>query len=211
MIGSPSHLDMRRTGTIAMTCLLAVCGGCRGRPGIGRLSESSVVVAFGDSLTAGTGAGEGESYPSVLSGMIGCRVVNAGLSGEDTTSGLRRLPGILETERPDLVILCHGGNDMLGRQDRGAMAANLDAMVSMAKAAGADVILVAVPSPGLRLRPPPLYEEVAARRAVPLVPDAVSEILSTPALRSDFAHPNGVGYRKLAESVAALIREREGK
>ena len=101
----------------AVLCVLALCVGCGGHPSIQRLSTFSVIVAFGDSLTSGVGARGVESYPSLLSGILACPVVNAGVPGEDTSAGLRRLPGVLEKERPQLVILCHGGNDILNKDD----------------------------------------------------------------------------------------------
>ena len=199
------------TRSIAILCLFALCAGCGSHPKIRKLSPSSVVVAFGDSLTFGTGAGKEESYPSVLSEMIGCRVVNAGVSGENTTAGLARLPGVLENERPDLVILCHGGNDMLNGQDQSITIANLNAMIALAKNAGADVVLIGVPKPGLLLKPAAFYREIAAKQKIPFDPESLAKILSSPALKSDAVHPNAAGYRRLAESVGTLIGGSQGK
>jgi acyl-CoA thioesterase I len=194
---------------ITVLCVLALCAGCRRQPRIERLSASSVVVAFGDSLTSGTGASDSESYPAVLAGLLGCRVVNAGVPGEDTAAGLRRFPAVLESVRPQLVLLCHGGNDMLRKQDQQGTIANLNAMISLAKGTGADVILIGVPKPGLLLREAPFYEEIAAKYHIPLEPGTLSQILSSPALKSDYAHPNEAGYKKLAGSIAKLIRGSE--
>ena len=199
------------TKSVAILCLLAGCAGCGSHPKIRKLSPSSVVVAYGDSLTFGTGAGQAESYPSVLSGMIGCRVVNEGVSGENTTSGLARLPGVLENDRPDLVILCHGGNDMLNGQDQAITIANLTAMIAMAKNAGADVILIGVPKPGLPLKTAPFYREIAAREKIPVDVEALAGILSSPSLKSDPVHPNAAGYGRLAESVKTCIIGSRGK
>lgn len=99
---------MKTTKSIAILCVLVLGSGCGGNSKIRRLTASSVIVAFGDSLTSGTRASEDESYPSVLSGMIESRVVNAGVAGEHTAAGLRRLPAVLKREQPDLVILCEG-------------------------------------------------------------------------------------------------------
>jgi len=151
------------------------------------------------------------SYPSVLAEMIGCRVVNDGVSGETTTSGLARLPGVLETDQPDLVILCHGGNDMLRGQDPDSTIANLTAMIAMASNAGAGVILIGVPKPGLFLKPAVFYREIADRENIPVDAEVLAEILSSPALRSDPVHPNAAGYRRLAESVKTLIIGNQGK
>jgi lysophospholipase L1-like esterase len=196
---------MRTTKVIVILCLLVLCAGCGSSSKIRKLSSSSIVVAFGDSLTSGTGASQDESYPSVLSKMIGCRVVNAGEAGEDTSSGLDRLPSVLKNERPELVILCMGGNDMLRGQDTSITVANLNAMISMVKDTGADVVLIGVPKPALLLKPAPFYQEIAVKHDIPFSAQAVSNILSTPGLTSDPAHPNASGYRKLAESIRTLI------
>ena len=191
----------------AIMCALALCAGCGVNPAIRPVGPGAVVVAFGDSLTAGTGAAAGESYPALLSGMIGCRVVNAGVPGEVTAGGLARLPGLLEKESPRLVILCHGGNDMLNKLDRRETSANLDAMITMAKGAGADVILVGVPEPGLLLKAAPFYGELAARHRIPYESGALAKILSSRSLKSDYVHPNAAGYRRLAGSIAELINK----
>ena len=169
-----------------------------------------MVVAFGDSLTFGTGAGEAESYPSVLAEMLGCRVLNEGVSGETTTAGLARLPGVLESDHPDLVILCHGGNDMLQGQDPAIPIANLSTMIGMVRNAGADVILIGVPQPGLLLKPAAFYREVAARENIPLDAETLANILSSPELKSDPVHPNAAGYRRLAEAVKTRIIDSQG-
>jgi len=198
---------MKTAMPIAVLCLLGLALGCSRHPRIVRLSESSVVVAFGDSLTAGSGASTTESYPSVLADLIGCRVVNAGVPGEESSAALQRLPAVLQEERADLVILCEGGNDMLRRQEDGIIRRNLDAMVCMAQAVGADVILIGVPRPGLLLRVPSFYRQIADKNGIPCDSKTLARILSSPSLKSDYVHPNAAGYRRLAESVAALIRE----
>jgi len=197
---------MKVISSIGVLCLLVLSQGCGSHPRISKLSESSVVCAFGDSLTAGTGASITESYPSVLADMIGCRVVNAGVPGEESSAALQRLPTVLQKERADLVILCEGGNDLLGKQAEEVIRRNLDAMVSMARDTGASVILIGVPRPGLRLKVPPFYRQIADKHGIPCDSKTIAQVLSSPSLKSDYAHPNAAGYRKLAEAMAALIR-----
>jgi len=192
---------------LALALATLFMAGCAGKPRIAPLPADAVIVAFGDSLTSGVGADSGGTYPDGLSRLTGRRVINAGVPGEVTSDGLTRLPAILAAHRPALVILCHGGNDLLQRQDPAAIAANLQAMVRLIKASGADTILVAVPKPGLSLRPAAFYRRLAAQLRVPCDVQTLADILSQPALKSDTVHPNAQGYQMLAEAIARLIQE----
>ena len=201
-----SDLGMgRQLAAVLLAAILAsflvLSIGCARSPKIRPLPADAVVVAFGDSLTAGYGAEAGQDYPSVLARLSGWQVVNAGLSGELSAAGLARLPGVLEEHRPVLVLLCHGGNDILADSSSAPIAANLDAMIRLCREAGAEVVLLAVPRRGLRLKAAPLYAEVAKRNGVPLVEDAIAEVLSKNALKSDYVHPNAAGYAQIAEAV----------
>ncbi len=201
-----------RSRATATLCLLAVaCLGlaCSRRPTVRPLRPDSVVLAFGDSLTAGTGAEEGKPYPAVLAQILGCRVINAGQPGELAGAGADRLPALLQAYHPDLVVLCHGGNDMLQGDEAATTAENLRRMVRDARGADADIVMVAVPAPSLSLAPPRFYTEVARELTVPIDTRTLREIIGKPALRSDHVHPNAAGYRILAEAVAALIRRSE--
>lgn len=171
------------------------------------LAPEAVILAFGDSITAGTGAGVGESYPAVLGNLVGRRVVNAGVPGEVTAEGLVRLPEVLEREKPALVILCHGGNDLLRHMDQRQAADNLRAMIRLARERGAAVVLVSVPSPDLSLSPPPFYDELAKELGVPCERKALTRILGKGSLKSDHVHPNAAGYRQLAEALVALLKK----
>jgi len=171
------------------------------------LDKSDVVVAFGDSITFGTGAEPRESYPAVLEQMIGRRVVNAGIPGEVTAEGLSRLPQILDQEKPALLILCHGGNDTLRQLSRAQAADNIREMVRMARQRGVAVVLIAVPSLGLSVSPAPMYRDIAKELKIPLEEKTLSDILADGSLKSDLIHPNAAGYRRLAEAVAMLLKK----
>lgn len=192
-----------------LCCLIAmlICSACTTGPILPSLAADARILAFGDSLTRGIGAGPGESYPEVLSGLTGRTVINAGIPGETSGEGVARLAELLERERPALVIICSGGNDFLRRLDRGETTRNLLAMVRMAKERNVAVVLVAVPELGFTLKPPPLYREVAQAEAVPLEAEALSAILAKGSLKSDYIHPNAKGYHRLAKAVATLLRK----
>jgi lysophospholipase L1-like esterase len=180
---------------------------CSKTPQLPLLAADATILAFGDSLTFGTGAGEAESYPAVLARLTGRKVVNAGIPGEVSAVGLQRLPELLERERPVLLILCHGGNDLLARRDHQLIADNLRAMIRTAGDRGVPVLLVAVPALGLTLKPPSLYEELAREFRIPLERKALAHILGKNSLKSDYIHPNAAGYRLLAEALAELLKK----
>jgi lysophospholipase L1-like esterase len=180
---------------------------CSKTPQSPLLAADATILAFGDSLTAGTGAGETESYPAVLARLTGRNVVNGGMPGEVSAGGVQRLPELLERERPALLILCHGGNDLLARQNHQLIADNLRAMLRIAGEHGVPVLLVAVPAPDLMLKPPKLYEELSGEFRIPLERNALSHILGKSTLKSDYIHPNAAGYRLLAEALAELLKK----
>lgn len=187
-----------------LTLSLAGCG--EKAPALPKLSPSDVVVAFGDSLTQGTGASEDESYPAVLSKLIGHAVVNAGVPGEVTTQGLARLPGVIAEHSPRLVIVCLGGNDMLRKVADAEIKRNLQAIVKALKERGVAVVLVGVPRPSLITSAPEFYAEIAKEHGIPYEGKVVTSVLYSPGLKSDPIHPNAAGYRKMAESIAELMR-----
>ena len=186
--------------------LLLSLAGCRDRtPRLQSLKPGSLILAFGDSLTSGYGARGEASYPAVLESLTGYRTVNAGRPGELSTEGLKRLPSLLQRYQPDLVILCHGGNDLLRRRDPAQTAANLRGMIEAVRNSEAEIVLIGVPQPGLWLRPAPFYQEIADEYRIPCNSKILPKILSRRELKSDTIHPNAAGYRQLAETLARLI------
>lgn len=172
------------------------------------LAADAVILAFGDSLTYGTGAEQAESYPAVLAALTGRQVINAGVAGEVSQEGRSRLSSVLDETRPALLILCLGGNDFLRRLDPAQIKENLRAMIQSAREREIAVVLIGVPTLGFGLQVPELYAEVAREAGIPLEGDILEEILSDPALKSDPIHPNAAGYKELAVALAALLKER---
>jgi acyl-CoA thioesterase I len=171
------------------------------------LGSDAVVLAFGDSLTYGTGAAESESYPAQLETLIGRRVVRAGVPGEVTAEALSRLPGELDAHAPRLVLLCIGGNDFLRRLGREQAEGNVRAMVRLARSRGIDVLLIGTPEPGFSVTPPAFYAGIARDYRLPYEEAAIGDVLRDASLKSDPIHPNAQGYRLIAERVAAALRK----
>src|SRR5205085_7620576 len=114
---------------LLLLAFLVALGGCGKSPKVDKLDANAVVLAFGDSLTYGTGAATTESYPAVLERRIGRKVVNAGVPGETSAEGLARLPAVIEEVQPRILVLCHGGNDFLRKMDEGRAGENVRAMI----------------------------------------------------------------------------------
>lgn len=185
--------------------LLAACGD--DPLPLPRLAPDAVILAFGDSLTHGTGARDYQSYPAVLGNRTGRTVINAGIPGEETDKGLRRLPGLLDRHKPDLLILCHGGNDILRKRDIAVTQANLGAMIRVARERNIPVVMIAVPNVGLFLSPADFYEDVAADMQIPIEDAILADLLGNNLYKSDHVHPNAAGYARLAEALEALLTE----
>jgi acyl-CoA thioesterase-1 len=190
---------------LAAFALLA--SGCSQPSKLAPLPADAVILAFGDSLTYGTGANEDESYPAQLARLTGRRVVREGVPGEVSDAGLARLPAALDEHRPRLLLLCHGGNDFLRRLPREKAAENVRAMIRLAKARGVEVLLIGTPEPGFTLTPAAFYGEIAKEFRIPYEGDVLGKILKDGSLKADQVHPNAKGYLLMAERVAELLRK----
>ena len=199
---------MRYLAAIAVLLTVVAVAACGNQPPqLPRLASDAVILAFGDSLTYGTGVGVDASYPAVLEKLTGRTVINAGVPGEITADGVKRLPALLDEEHPDLLILCHGGNDLLRKLDRDQTIANLRTMILAARSRNIPVVLIAVPQPTLLLRESAeFYEQLAQEMQLPLEDDALARIESDDALKSDPIHPNANGYRELAGAINTLLQ-----
>ncbi|MDP1572805.1 MAG: arylesterase [Thiobacillus sp.] len=180
---------------------------CDRAPTLPRLSPHDVIVAFGDSLTHGTGAASDTTYPAVLATLTGHTVINAGVPGDTTASGLQRLPVVLAEHKPRLVLLCLGGNDMLRKQPAAATKNNLRLLVQTIRASGAEVVLIGVPEPKVFGGAPDFYARVAEEMQLPLEQDIFNDVLKDNRLKSDPIHANAAGYRRVAERLAEFLRE----
>ena len=188
-------------------CLAVLLAACDRAPTLPKLSSHDVIVAFGDSLTHGTGAASDAAYPEVLSSLTGRTVINAGVPGDTTNSALERLPAVLAEHKPRLVLLCLGGNDMLRKYPAAATENNLRLLVQTIRASGAHAMLIGVPEPRLFGGAPDFYARVAEDLALPLEADIFNDVLKDNRLKSDPIHANAAGYRVVAERLAEFLVE----
>jgi acyl-CoA thioesterase I len=193
---------------IASLLAVFVLAGCGEKvPRVAAVGQNDVIVAFGDSLTYGTGAAEPESYPAILAQLINRSVIRAGVPGEMTAGGLARLAGVIDEHRPALVILCLGGNDMLRRVDDAQIRGNLREIIRSLKTRGISVVLVGVPKPALITSAPAFYGELASEFGIPYEGTIVTSVLYKSELKADPIHPNAQGYRMMAEAIAQLLKK----
>lgn len=179
-------------------------------------AREQVIVAFGDSLTSGAGVSSDQSYPALLAARLRAegyayRVVNAGVSGDTTAGGLRRVDWALKL-KPEIVIVELGANDGLRGQDLSSMRANLDQVVARFQSAGARVLLA-----GMRLPPnygnayttefAAVYQTVARKRGAPLIPFFLGDVGGNVQLnQADGIHPTAEGYRIIVDHLWPYLR-----
>jgi lysophospholipase L1-like esterase len=199
---------MRRAFLLLAILWAATLAGCGpSYPKLPKLAPNAVVLAFGDSLTFGTGAPPPEAYPAQLERMIGRKVVAAGVPGEISAEGLERLPRAIEESSPALLVLCHGGNDFLRKMGDDGAAANVRAMARLAQEKGIAVMIVATPKPGFGVSKVKFYEDIGRELAIPVETEVLLDVLGSGKLKSDLVHPNAEGYRRIAEAVAKVLKK----
>jgi len=194
----------RRLLALLVLLLAVACGGTKKEAA---LPAGSKVLALGDSLTAPHGVKPGEDWPTLLAQKTGWVVINAGVSGDTSAGALARLPALLDEHQPQLVLVSLGGNDMLRKVPSAQTVANLGSLLDLAKASGAKTVLLATPKPSIagavfnNLSPADFYADVAKDKKVPLIKDALPEVLSDTALKSDQLHPNAAGHALLGDKI----------
>ena len=197
---------------LALLVLLLVAA-CSHPPKEAHLPPGTRVLALGDSLTAAHGVTPDEAWPALLAARTGWIVINAGVSGDTSAGALQRLPALLEEHAPALVLVSLGGNDMLRRLPPSQTTANLGRMLALVKASGARAVLLATPKPSVAgaafnsLSPAEFYRQVAKDHRVPLIEDALAEVLSDPRLKSDQLHPNAAGHALLSSKIFEDLKQ----
>ncbi len=210
--GHPERLGtvfFRRTVLLAAAILLvAACGKAKEHT----LPAGSQILALGDSLTAGTGVAPEEAWPERLAQLTGWVIINGGVSGDTSGAALERLPTLLEEHDPVLVLVTLGGNDMLRRIPQAKTIANLGQILDLIKQRGAKPVLLATPEPSIagaafrNLSAADFYREVADAHGVPLIEDAIADVLSDPQMKGDPLHPNAAGHAQLSGKIFDALK-----
>ena len=171
------------------------------------IPAGSRVLALGDSLTEGAGVTAAEAWPNLLASRTGWVVFNGGISGDTSGGALQRLPSLLEAHTPALVLVTLGGNDMLRHIPQEETVANLEKILALIKAHGAKPVLLATPRPSIagavfqHLSAADFYQQVADAQKVPLIKNAIADVISDPQLKGDPLHPNAAGHALLTEKI----------
>lgn len=178
-------------------------------------AADKVLLCLGDSLTAGYGLDESEAWPALLQKRLdaelpGWRVVNAGVSGDTTAGGLKRLDWLLRA-KPAAAFVCLGGNDGLRGLAPEESRRNLDAILKQLQASGAQAYLSGMDLPlnlgaDYRARFKALFPAVAKARGVELLPFMLQGVGGVAALnQADGIHPTAEGQAKVARNVGDFL------
>lgn len=174
-----------------------------------------IIVAMGDSLTAGLGVAPDKSYPSLLEKMLadrgyGYRVVNAGISGETSSGARSRVDWILKLN-PDIVIVETGANDGLRAIDPDLVEANIDKIIRRLKEENVTVVLAGMQmvtnlGPDYVSSFNEIYPRLAAAHQLIFMPFFLEGVAADPSMnQADAIHPNSAGYRVIAGNILPFV------
>ena len=197
--------NIRRS--ILLVALIVLVAACGSKVKENAFPHGSMALALGDSLTEGFGVAPGEAWPNLLAGQTGWGVINGGVSGDTSGGALRRLPALLEEHNPVLVLVALGGNDMLRHVPQEETIANLGQILAVIKSHGAKPVLLATQKPSVagavfqNLSAADFYQRVADEQQVPLIENAIADVLSDPRMKGDPLHPNAAGHALLSRKI----------
>jgi len=194
---------------ILLVLMLLVCG-CAKQEVVNLGARGENIICFGDSVTFGYGANPGEDYPTALAKLVKLPVLNAGISGDTTTEALKRLDTDVLDKNPRLVIVEFCGNDFLKKVPRDTTVNNLAEIITRIQAKGAMVALVDISAGMFFQEYRRAFKKLAHQKKAIFIPAVLSKIITNPSMKSDFLHPNGRGYKIVAnrihQAIAAYIK-----
>lgn len=175
--------------------------------------NAETVVFLGDSITAGYGLDESEAYPAVIQAALhstAWKIINAGVSGDTTSGGVRRVAWLLKS-KPDLVVIALGANDGLRGIPTAQIQANLQQMITAITASGSSPLLVGMQMPpnygeDYRTQFAAVWPAVASASQVPLLPFLLDGVAADRAVnQADGIHPTAAGQRIIAEKMLHFL------
>jgi acyl-CoA thioesterase-1 len=206
-----------RFAVCALAALVAVTIIPRGRGAHAEPPDEGLIVAIGDSLTAGLGVAERDAWPAQLERRLRAaglrwKVVNAGISGETSSGARARLEWVLRL-KPDIVVLATGANDGLRGVPPHVLQGNLDAMLTTLGARRVTAVLAGMQmlrnlGPGYTTAFARVYPDVALRHRSIFLPFLLDGVAANPALNQpDGLHPTAAGYRVVTDLVYPRVLE----
>lgn len=189
-------------GLIILGIILSGCA----KPEIKNLNaKGENIICFGDSVTFGYGAASGEDYPAYLRKLTQVPVINAGVDGDTTFLALGRLENDVLAKNPRLVIVEFCGNDFIKKIPRQDTVNNLSKIIDRIQEKGAMVALVDISSGMFLQEYRNAFKKLAVEKGAIFIPVVLSKIITNPAMKSDFLHPNGRGYKIIAGRIYKVI------
>ena len=163
------------------------------------------IICFGDSITFGYGSNSGEDYPAALSKMVNFPVINAGVDGDTTFAALKRLENDVLAKNPKLVIVEFCGNDFIKKISKANTVKNLTQIIQRIQEKGAMVALVDISAGMFFWEYRDAFKKLAAEKKAIFIPVILNRIITNPAMKSDFFHPNARGYKVIAKRIYQAI------
>jgi lysophospholipase L1-like esterase len=168
-------------------------------------AKGSSIICFGDSITFGYGANSGEDYPTALGKLVRLSVVNAGVDGDTTFEALERLENDVLAQDPQLVIVEFCGNDFLRNIPKEDTVKNLAQIIERIQQKGTMVALVDISAGFFFQEYRQAFKKLAAEKKAIFIPVLLNKIITNPAMKSDFFHPNARGYQIIAKRIYQVI------
>lgn len=203
---------MRTFRWLLIVVIISAISACS-KPPEQALPRGTRVLALGDSLTAGNGVLPAEAWPALLATKTGWEIINGGVSGDTSAGALARLPELLDEHAPRLVFVSLGGNDMLRRVPQAETVVNLNRILDLVHAKGAKAVLLATPKPSIAgavfnsLSAAEFYRPIADAHKIPLIENALPEVLSDTKLKIDALHPNVAGHLLLTKKITEALKD----
>ncbi|MDD5431051.1 MAG: GDSL-type esterase/lipase family protein [Candidatus Pacebacteria bacterium] len=165
------------------------------------------IIAYGDSLTRGFGIPPGKNFVTILSEHTNIPIINAGVTGDTTSEALIRLQTEILDKKPDIVMVCLGGNDFLHGLSEDVIYANLKTIIEKIQGGGAKVILLGISSENLPNFEKTFQKLASEKKVYVYVPNIMDGVLSQKNFLFDNIHPNGRGHELIAQKILPFLQK----